>query len=320
MGLTSTAALISVQDASGAVSNQANGATALVTPGTTVNLALQSTTGVAIWNIQFNCPNYPSLHQRLFEWRSGQANLIQVPLPVDSAFLSYVSTVSDGQASVQYASGTILTKGSNSVPVQHVARLATVAALAAYTNVNGVLTENANGALATIDSVAPAVGDMVLLTMGAAGADNGLYQVVSLGGASAKWVLQLAPDWAQGSLLLSGTTIEVTEGTVFGPSTWKVMTTGTSTVGTTAVAIYPRLSNGVTGAGSASVAATVAGSTPMFIWSATQSYVAVTQNTSGGTAVAQIPTLTAGVPGTAKVSLAIGGSDSSKYNCTVMNF
>lgn len=317
MGLTSTAALVSVQDASGAVVTQANGATALVTPGTVANFSLQSTTGVAVWNLQFNCPNYPSLHQRLFEWKSGQANLIQVPMPADACIAPYTSTVTDGQASIQFASGTLSTKGANSVPIQHQARLVTQAALQAYTNVSGVLTENANGAMSTVDSVAPAVGDFVLLTMGAAAADNGLYQVVSLGGASAKWVMQLAPDWANGSLLMAGTTIEVTEGTLYGPSTWKVMTSGVSTVGTTSVAIYPRMSVATTAAGSGSVAAT---GTTMWIWLAATSGVSIWTKTAGGTQVSQLPTQTIGVPGTAKVSLAIGGSDTSTYIVAVHNW
>src|SRR6185437_6331957 len=124
MSLSSTAALVSIQDGAGAVATQANGAVALVTPGALVTFSLQSTSGVALWEIAFNCPNYPSLHQQVFRWVPGQANQLQVQLPVDSLLANYTSTVSDGQASVQFASGQISTKGSNSVPVQHVARVA----------------------------------------------------------------------------------------------------------------------------------------------------------------------------------------------------
>ena len=317
MGLPTTAALVALQDTSGAVVNQANGATTLITPGALAKFTLQNTQGVQSWNITFNCPNYPSLHQNVYQWTTGQANLITVPIPVGDFMGTYTSVVSDGQASIASATGTVIAKGSSSVPVQHVARLATQAAIATYTIAAGVITVTANGVLAAIDGVTPAAGDLVLLTMGAAAADNGLYQVTVAGTTGVSAVLTRAPDWGNGSLLLSGTTVEVTEGTLYGPSTWKVLTTGTSTVGTTSVAIYPRLSVATTGAGSGSVAAT---GTTMFINAIATSGVAVITKTAGGTQVSQLPTLTPGVPGVGKVSLAIGGSDTSTYIVSVSNW
>lgn len=318
MSLASTAAAVSLQDSNGAVVNQAAGALAFVSPGGSANFKLQSTSGVQLWTLTLQCPNFPALHNVPYEWHSGgPTNLIQIPVPLGDFNATYTSTVSDGQQSVISTSGSIVAKGSDAVPVQHVARVATQAALAAYTIASGVITITATGALAAIDGVTCVAGDLVLLTMGAAAADNGLYQVTNAGGTGVSAVLTRAPDWGNGSLLLPGTTIEVSEGTLYGPSTWKVTTTGAITVGTTSIAIYPRLSVATTAAGSASVAAT---GTTMFILAAATSGVSVVTKTAGGTQVSQLPTLTPGVPGTGKVSLAIGGADTSTYIVAVQNW
>lgn len=317
MALSSTAALVAVQDGAGAVVNQSAGAVAAVTPGALVTFSLQSTSGVARWEVAFNCPNFPALHQVVYTWFPGQANQIQVQLPPDSFVGSYISTVSDGQASVQFASGKLATKGNNAVPVQHIARLATQAALSAYTNVSGVLTANANGALGTIDGVAPAVGDLVLLTLGAAGADNGLYQVTSLGGASSKFVFTLAPDWQQGSTLLAGTTIEVTEGNT-GPMTWKVMTSGNSVVGTTSIAIYPRLSNVTTGA---AVAGVTPANTANWVFATSSPVLAVPVTPGGTQGIWRISTQTAGATGSSSLrATSSSNTDTSTVLLTVINF
>lgn len=119
-------------------------------------------------------------------------------------------------------------------------RVATAASLAAYTAASGVLTANANGAMATVDGVSLAVGDRLLLTTGAAAADNGIYTVTSLGGVSAKYVLTRAADWGTSGVVSSGDLIDVTEGTLYANTTWKLTTTGAITVGTTALSFYPR--------------------------------------------------------------------------------
>ena len=122
-------------------------------------------------------------------------------------------------------------------------RLVAAVALAAYTNVAGTLTMNANGALATIDGVAPAVGDRILLAAGAAGADNGVYTVVSLGGAAAKPSFTLALDYANGAVVAEMEFL-VSEGTAYGHSKWRLTTQGAIVVGTTSVAFYPQFLKG----------------------------------------------------------------------------
>ena len=250
MGLTTTNALITVQDGAGALQAPAAGAIALFTPGSQVSFALASTTGVLRWSLSFECPAYPALHQVTFDWTAGQSPIFTRQMPAVSvsstnplAGIQIVSTVSDGVSSIATTYNFLQTRGQNTVPMQHFARAVQVAALSAYTNVNGVLTENANGAISTADGVTLAVGDLIVLPPGiaASAVDAGLYQVTSLGGASAKWVLTAAPDWAFGAQVMPKTEFLVSEGTLYAGTTWVVTNTGlTNTIGTTSFTMYPR--------------------------------------------------------------------------------
>jgi len=69
-------------------------------------------------------------------------------------------------------------------------RLATTAALATHTRSGNVLTITANGALANIDSVTPALGDLILVKdEGATHLENGVYEVTVLGDGSTQATL-----------------------------------------------------------------------------------------------------------------------------------
>jgi len=252
MALTTTNAQITIQDGQGAVANLNNAAVGFYTPGSLLSFALQSTTGVAKWKLQFICPAFPSLHLRVIEWAQGQANLLQVQMPGQSSpvansygGIQVVSVVDDGVQSIAQSVSFLETIGLAAPAVQHFARVATAAALAAYTAAAGVITANANGALGNIDGVAVAAGDKVLLTLGATASDNGLYIITSLGGASAKFVLTRAPDWATGSTIKSGTVVQLgPEGTAFPSYEWKVLNSGDPVVDTTDPKLYPRVHRG----------------------------------------------------------------------------
>lgn len=88
-------------------------------------------------------------------------------------------------------------------------RLATATALPASTRVSNVRTANANGALPTIDGVAPALNDRIGDTQNATQADRGLWVVTSLGSAGTPWVLTRSTD--------ADTNAEVTPGLAFIP-------------------------------------------------------------------------------------------------------
>ena len=194
---------------------------------------------------------------------------------------------------------------ATAAPVQagtsRTARLVASVALAAYTNVAGVLTANANGVLATIDGVAPAIGDRVLLAAGAAGADNGIYTVTALGGAAAKWVFTLAPDYATGTAVTNIVT-EISEGTAFAATSWKLMTIGPITVGTTATTFLPRVVKG-------SIALVAGSVTVATLYVGAAAAVSATDTTS---AAAVKAALTAGA-GTGSIALAGTGTDVISY-------
>ena len=249
MALTTTNAQISFQDGAGAVTNVSNGGVIQVTPAAPVTFALQSTSGIITWELTFIALNNPAL-QVQHSWKAGQANAITVNMPAIMASLmaigagvQVISVVGDGVQSIAQSVMALQTIGGAAATVVHYVDVATAASLPAYTAVNGVLTAAANGAL-TIDGLAMAAGMRVLLTLGAAGVDNGIYQVTSAGSGSAPYVLTAAPDWAYGSTQLGMSIVEVGwRGTVWANATWKSSATAATTivVGTTNPLFYPRV-------------------------------------------------------------------------------
>jgi len=87
-------------------------------------------------------------------------------------------------------------------------RLATAAALAAYTRVGDVITENAAAAGLTIDGVLTVVGDRILLKNGAAAADDGIYVVTVVGGTMVAFVLTRAEDGVGPAAALAGRLVD----------------------------------------------------------------------------------------------------------------
>lgn len=103
---------------------------------------------------------------------------------------------------------------------------ATSSAIAAYTGSGlGTLTGAANGALASMDTVALNVGDQFLLPAGltnVSAVDSGPWVVVSLGSASTKFVISRPYWWLTGNKFVSGAEIRVGgEGAVYQNTTWK---------------------------------------------------------------------------------------------------
>lgn len=114
-------------------------------------------------------------------------------------------------------------------------RLATTAALASNTaSGNGqILTITANGACASMDSVALALNDPVLIKDEVTAAKNGIYTVSSLGGASAQCKFTRRADANTGKRLKSGSTVRVQRGTVNTGLAFYLAVANPITVGTT---------------------------------------------------------------------------------------
>lgn len=112
----------------------------------------------------------------------------------------------------------------------------TTAALPANTRTANTLTADANGALAAQDGVTLSVGDAFLVANEGTAANNGIYQVVALGGASAKWSMTRIGDFDASAEVTAGILIYVSEGTLYG-NEWAFLTTDDPiTLNTTALA------------------------------------------------------------------------------------
>lgn len=132
--------------------------------------------------------------------------------------------------------------------------VATTAALPASTYNNGssgvgaTLTADANGAL-TIDSHALNAGEYVLVKNQAAGLQNGIYTVTSAGAADAPFILTRRADADSGTELSSGSFVFVEQGTANGSTGWVLSTSGSITIGTTALTFTQFSSAGIADAG-----------------------------------------------------------------------
>jgi hypothetical protein len=117
-------------------------------------------------------------------------------------------------------------------------RVATAAPLPANTRSGSVLTANANGALndTGVDGIADlAVGNVVLVKDEVAGANNGIYVVTALGGASAKWTFTRHPAMDASAEVKSGMLVVSSEGTAGPNSIWMLTTNDPITINTTAL-------------------------------------------------------------------------------------
>ena len=150
---------------------------------------------------------------------------------VPSGYAGRAGFTSDSLANKSYVDSV-----ANGLDVKASVRVATAAALAActYNNSNGTLTGDANGAL-TVDGVAVAVDDRVLVKDQAAAAQNGFYKVTATGGASAVFVLTRTPDADAASELTAGAFTFTEEGTANADNGYVLSTDGAVTLGTTSI-------------------------------------------------------------------------------------
>lgn len=124
----------------------------------------------------------------------------------------------------------------------------TVNLTAIYANgtsgVGATLTNSGTQAALTIDGVALAVGNRVLVKDQATVLQNGIYTVTNIGSISTNWVLTRAIDLDSPSQMVRGNVIEVISGTINSVTTW-MLTSIVTAVGTDSLT-FPKLSqNGI---------------------------------------------------------------------------
>lgn len=165
----------------------------------------QTITGAKTWGVDLSMGGYKI------------TNLATPSADTDAATKAYVDSMAAG----------VDPKGS--------VRVATAAALPAYTRSTNVITASANGALAAVDGVTLVANDRLLLKDGAAGADNGIYVVTQVGDAGTPFILTRATDADASSEVTSGMYVWVEEGTANGDSGWILTTNNPITLNTTAL-------------------------------------------------------------------------------------
>ena len=103
-----------------------------------------------------------------------------------------------------------------------------------YDSNDMTLTYGADGAL-VIDGIALNADDRVLLAGQTDATQNGIYDVTEPGDSSTEAVLTRSTDFDDTAEILSGVRIDVNAGTQFGNTTWKLETSGTIIIDTTAL-------------------------------------------------------------------------------------
>ena len=142
-------------------------------------------------------------------------------------------TLAQDAATKAYVDGVV-----NGLDWKNSVRLATAAALAAVTaagsGVGKTLTADANGAL-SVDGVAVANGDRILVKNQVAGADNGLYLVTDLGSAGTPFILTRTVDADQNLEVTANLAVFVSAGSTNADSGWTLTTNDAIVVDTTSL-------------------------------------------------------------------------------------
>lgn len=168
-------------------------------------------------------------------WDLSAASSVSVPAPSSSAHAAtkgYVDAVQQG------------------LDVKASVRLATAAALENWdvSTANKTLTAPTIGAT-TIDNVAIAAGNRILVKNQSSGVENGIYVVTTAGDGSTATVLTRADDFDTDAKVTPGAFTFVEEGSANSDSGWVLSTNATITLDTTALTFTQFSSAGVVSAG-----------------------------------------------------------------------
>jgi hypothetical protein len=201
-------------------------------------------------------------------------------------------------------------------------RLATTTALAANTYNNGssgvgaTLTANANGAL-SVDSVAVATSNRILVKNEATQANNGVYTVTQTGSAGTPYILTRATDFDSAGTgvdqIDAGDFFLISAGTTLANTSWVQQTPLPITVGTTAI-VFQQFGAPITYS-----AGTGLSESPAYTFNIANT--AVTSGSYGGAAT--VPTFSVNAQGqltlATDVSIAIAGSQITSGSVAVAN-
>ena len=317
--MATPSALCQIKDGAAAAVDVAQ--TNNATPGNTLTVSLKTTTSVTTWTLRVLSSDFASLVGQSFTQTSGFS--VAISLPAGEGNIKFSSIVGDGSNSYTTPDFTVSVGSSvtRSVAVHYARGVCTSnMSLTAFVGVSGGTPQ---------DGVTYAQGEYVLLAGQTSKAENGLYVVGAVASGTAP--LTRAPDWSTGTVLPAAATVELSAGTLFALTTWKVTTAGAVTVGTTAIDLYPRE---VTQAVTLSAGTATVSNVPVLSTSKTQ--VSLVRTATGGTVTSTVqycPTvagangLTAGTVGTGQVVIqacvaagTIANTDTSTLACTITNW
>jgi hypothetical protein len=165
----------------------------------------------------------------------GRLDQISAPTADVSLNSHKITNLLDPSGAQDAASKAYVDSVATGLDVKASVRVATAAALAAYTRSGNVITANANGVMAAVDGVTLVAGDRILLKDGAAGADNGIYTVTSLGSAGTPFVLTRATDADSSAEVTPGMYVFTEEGTTNSDAGFVLTTNAPITLNTTAL-------------------------------------------------------------------------------------
>ena len=167
--------------------------------------------------------------------RTSRLDQMAAPTATVSFNSQLISGVLDPVSPQDVATKAYVDAASAGLDIKASVRVATAAALPAYTRSTNVITASANGVLAAVDGITLVVSDRVLLKNGAAGSDNGIYTVTSVGSAGTPFVLTRSTDADTSVKVTSGMFCFVEEGTANDNTGWVLTTNNPITLNTTAL-------------------------------------------------------------------------------------
>lgn len=168
-----------------------------------------------------------------------QLGTLLVPISGGTMTGNLILNTSSPSTDLQAASKGYVDSVAQGLTIQGACRLGTTTALTVtYSNgtsgVGATLTNAGAQAALTLDGVAAAVNDRILVKNQASALQNGIYTVTNIGSGATNWVLTRATDYDQVAEIQPGDLVIITAGSTLANSSW-VETATVTAIGTDSI-------------------------------------------------------------------------------------